>query len=114
MPWLVKAKQGTDLHTSTLSQAMAFEYMQGGFLKQQLPTIIQLYRNRRDAMHLALEQHFSETFYWEKPQGVSFVPGSAFSPSANQGTHCLRLNFSYPTPEEIPVGMARLAKALQS
>jgi len=139
LPWLVKAKQGTDLHTSTLSQAMAFEYMEGGFLKQQLPIIIQLYRTRRDAMQQALEQHFSDTFYWEKPQGgmffwlegkpsfdstafaniaiakgVSFVPGHAFSPSANQGVNCLRLNFSYPSPEEIPVGMARLAKALQS
>lgn len=139
MPWMVIAKQGTDLHTSTLSQAMAFEYMQGGFLKQQLPRIIQLYRTRRDAMQNALEHHFSDTFYWEKPQGgmffwlegkpnfnsnafakmaiaqgVSFVPGSAFSPTAEYGAHCLRLNFSYPTPEEIPVGMARLAKALQS
>ncbi|MCB0186656.1 MAG: PLP-dependent aminotransferase family protein, partial [Caldilineaceae bacterium] len=35
--WLVITKQGVDLHTSTLNQALAAEYLAGGYLQQQLP-----------------------------------------------------------------------------
>ncbi len=42
--WLVIVKQGTDLHSSTFNQALAAEYIAGGFLAKHLPNIINLYR----------------------------------------------------------------------
>ena len=42
--WLVIVKQGIDLHTSTFNQALAAEYIAGGFLESHLPKIIDLYR----------------------------------------------------------------------
>jgi len=42
--WLVLVKQGVDLHTSTFNQALAAEYLEGNYLEDHLPTIINLYR----------------------------------------------------------------------
>lgn len=38
-------------------------------------------------------------------QGVSFVPGNVFYPEKHRGSPYIRLNFSYPTPEQIDRGM---------
>ena len=38
-------------------------------------------------------------------QGVSFVPGNVFYPDKHRGSPFIRLNFSYPTPEQIDRGM---------
>jgi 2-aminoadipate transaminase len=38
--WLVLVKQGVDLHTSTFNQALAAEYLEGGYLSTHLPRII--------------------------------------------------------------------------
>jgi 2-aminoadipate transaminase len=37
--------------------------------------------------------------------GVSFVPGNVFYPEKHRGSPYIRLNFSYPTPEQIERGM---------
>lgn len=133
---LVQAKQGTDLHTATLNQILGYELARGGFIKQHLPTIIQAYRERRDAMLHALDEHFPEGVSWTRPQGgmflwvtlpdgidteqvlraaieqqVAFVPGTSFHP-AGGGTHTMRLNFSNARPEMIYDGIARLSKVL--
>ena len=71
--WLVVARQGVDLHTSTLSQALAAEYIGGGHLARQLPKILDLYRPRQQAMLEALERHMPEDFHWTRPEGGMFV-----------------------------------------
>jgi 2-aminoadipate transaminase len=38
-------------------------------------------------------------------EGVSFVPGNVFYPDKHRGSLNIRLNFSYPTPEQIDRGM---------
>ncbi len=38
-------------------------------------------------------------------EGVSFVPGNVFYPDKHRGSPYIRLNFSYPTPEQIDRGM---------
>jgi 2-aminoadipate transaminase len=38
--WLVVAKQGMDLHTSTLNQALEAEYLAQGFLESHLPAML--------------------------------------------------------------------------
>jgi len=58
----VIVKQGTDLHSSSFNQALAAEYISGGFLAQHLPKIINLYWPRQEAMLSALEKYFPDDF----------------------------------------------------
>lgn len=104
---LVQAKQGTDLHTSTFDQMLAFEIVkQEGFLVNHVRLIRALYKERRDAMLAALQKYFPPAAQWTKPKGglflwvtlpygmdasklleraiadkVAFVPGVAFYPA---------------------------------
>jgi aspartate/methionine/tyrosine aminotransferase len=55
---LVKARQGADLHTSTLTQMFAYEVARGGFLDQHVRLIRDVYRERRDVMLTALGKCF--------------------------------------------------------
>ena len=71
--WLVIVKQGVDLHTSTFSQAIAAEYISGGYIEQQLPKIIELYRPKHKAMLAALEKYFPKGFTFSKPEGGMFI-----------------------------------------
>ncbi|MCB0010181.1 MAG: PLP-dependent aminotransferase family protein, partial [Anaerolineales bacterium] len=117
---LVMARQAADLHTNTFSQAIAAEYLRGGYLAQQLPKIIALYKPRRDAMLAALEAHMPAGYRWNRPDGgmfiwaqapegtdaeklywqciehkVAFVPGKYFySDPKTQGLNTMRLNFT--------------------
>ncbi|MEM7030517.1 MAG: PLP-dependent aminotransferase family protein [Chloroflexota bacterium] len=118
--WLTVAKQGVDLHTNTFGQAIATEYLQGGYLSTQLPKIIELYRPRRDAMVAALQKYMPAGFSWTIPDGgmffwvegpsgfdaealywqcvekkVAFVPGKFFYANETSiGQATLRLNFT--------------------
>jgi 2-aminoadipate transaminase len=123
---LVKVKQGVDLHTATLGQALAAVYLDGGHLAQHLPRIIDLYRPRQTAMLDSLERHFPESFSWSRPDGgmfvwaqgpagmdteavywravahkTAFVPGKYFYTEPGEGLATLRLNFTMAAPEQI-------------
>jgi 2-aminoadipate transaminase len=103
---LVQAKQGADLHTSTLVQCLAYDVCSRGLIRAHVKTIRRVYRERRDAMLEAMEEHFPTEVTWTRPQGglflwvrmpehmdaqelldvaveekVAFVPGHAFYPS---------------------------------
>lgn len=124
--WLVIAKQGIDLHTQTLGQAIAAAYLDGNHLEAHLPRILDLYRPRRDAMLAALDSHMPQDFEWTAPEGgmflwvrapqgvdtaalywqcvernVAFVPGQYFFTEAGAGTNTLRLNFTMVDEETI-------------
>ena len=124
--WLVIARQGVDLHTSTLGQALAAEYVSGGHLERQLPAILDLYRPRQQAMLDALERHLPEGFRWTRPEGgmfvwvqgpagldaealnrlvlargVAFVPGKYFFVNQEDGVSTLRMNFTAADPAAI-------------
>lgn len=117
--WLVVVKQGIDLHTNTLSQALAAEYLTGGHIQDHLPKIIDLYAPRQRAMLAALDRYFPDGFTWSRPQGgmfiwvegprghdmvelyhqavarkVAFVPGTFFYAGHEQGLETMRLNFT--------------------
>ena len=117
--WLVVVKQGIDLHTSTLNQALAAEYLSGGYLETHLPNIINLYRPRQEAMLSALESYFPGSFKWSKPEGgmflwaegptgfdmetvywkaverkTAFVPGKFFYTHPGEGLETMRLNYT--------------------
>lgn len=134
---LVQAKQGTDLHTATFNQVLAYEVSHGGFLDQHIRFICETYRKRRDVMLDVMEETMPAGVHWTHPLGglflwvtlpngmnttevlktavdrkVAFVPGGPFHPCGG-GLNTMRLNFSYCRPEVIQEGMIRLADVLR-
>jgi len=135
---LVQAKQGADLHTGTFVQMVANDICQRGILKQHVRRLRTVYRDRRDAMLDALQEHMPEGVSWTVPQGglflwvrtsdrvntreflakaiearVAYVPGFAFYPGENGGEHSMRMNFSYCNEETINEGIYRLGTAMK-
>jgi hypothetical protein len=134
---LVLAKQGTDLHTSTFAQMIAYEAARGGFIDEHVRMLRREYRERRDAMLHAMAEHFPPSVTWTRPRGglflwvrfpegwtpadvlreaikerVAFVVGSAFYADGS-GRNTARFNFSNSTPDLIREGIGRLAMVLQ-
>jgi len=134
---LVQAKQGTDLHTATFNQVVAYELIKNGFLEEHIHLIRNVYRERRDAMLRGLEREMPAGVQWTHPQGglflwvtlpegldtseiftdavkekVAFVPGASFFPHGG-GHNTMRLNFSFSNPEQIEEGIKRLARVIR-
>jgi 2-aminoadipate transaminase len=135
------AKQGIDLHTSTVNQMIAYEILSDhghhtDFLRDHVRFIRKVYRERRDAMLEAMERYFPPGVEWTHPEGglflwvtlpinldatelfqtaidhhVAFVPGRAFYPD-NEGHNTFRLNFSFCDQERIELGIRRLGEVL--
>jgi 2-aminoadipate transaminase len=137
--WLVLAKQGVDLHTSTFDQALATEYLLGGHLQEHLPHILTLYRPRHSALLEALTDFMPQDFRWSRPEGgmfvwvegpseinlaevyskaiqqqVAFVPGHFFFTEPGAGLNTMRLNFTMPTPEEIYTAVQTLGALVRT
>lgn len=131
---LGQAKQGTDLHTSSFNQIVAYEVGKGGFFSQHVKFICDMYRERRDVMLDCLSEHMPSGLKWTRPEGglflwmelpqgvdsaamlqeslkekVAFVPGGSFFANGG-GENTLRLNFSNAKPEKINEGISRLGK----
>jgi 2-aminoadipate transaminase len=134
---MVIAKQGFDLHTSTLNQMIVTKLVSEGTLERNLPNLISLYRTRRDLMLELIGHHFKGFAEWTQPDGglfvwlrfpehidteqmlvkalehhVAYVPGNGFF-AATPPMNTLRLNFSNMPPERITEGMNRLAQILR-
>ena len=137
--WLVIVKQGIDLHTSTFNQALAAEYIAGGFLERHLPKIIDLYRPKQEAMLSALDAYFPEGFKWSRPEGgmflwvegpegfdmeelywkavkrnVAFVPGKYFYTSQQEGIETMRLNYTMTDEETIDNSIRTLSGVINN
>ena len=135
--WLVIVKQGTDLHSSTFNQAMAAEYIAGGYLARHLPKIINIYRPKQEAMLSALDNYFPDQFSWSRPEGgmfiwaegprgldmeklywkavernVAFVPGKYFYSSPGEGIETMRLNFTMTDADTIDRSIKTLAEVI--
>jgi len=134
---LVMAKQGADLHSSALSQVIAYEFCKRGLLPAQVKRIRDTYRIRRDAMLEAMKEHFPPGVRWTVPQGglflwvmlppgvdsvellrealdeekIAFVPGIAFFTDGS-GQDTLRLTFASSPPEVVREGIRRLGQAI--
>lgn len=130
------AKQGADLHTSTLNQCIAVELLANGVVDANLPNLISLYRERRDMMMQSLQTFVGELATWTHPAGglfiwvtllcglnsthlltealkksVAFVSGDSFF-FDGRGTDSMRLNFSCTPPETIRDGVRRLGEVI--
>ena len=124
--WMVLVKQGVDLNTCTFTQALASEYLAGGYVINQVQKIIKLYSPKLEAILKALENNFPKNFKWSKPdggmflwvegskgmdmeevykrsiaKGVGFVPGKFFFPNPDDGIETMRLNFTNVSVEQI-------------
>ncbi len=135
---MAQAKQGMDLQSATFNQMLTAEVIQGDFLSRHIQTIRSVYRERRDVMLNAMQQHFPDGVSWTRPEGgmflwvtlpeevdaagllgealankVAFVPGTSFYPLASR-KNTLRLNFSNAQPAQIREGIARLGQVFQS
>lgn len=133
----VLAKQATDLCTNVFSQYVAYEYVNGGHLDDQVKTIRTLYKHKRDVMLSALKEYFPEEVKWTLPKGgmfiwislpsmidtrlmfqkalskkVAYVVGEAFFPEGGN-YHSMRLNFSYSDDDTIKEGIKRLAEVIK-
>jgi len=134
---LVMAKQGTDLHTSTFNQYVAYEVGRKGFIDDHIKRINSVYKERRDIMLEELEKNMPEGVKWTRPLGglflwatlpeecntrdlfaiavekkVAFVPGYSFFPNGG-GHNTMRLNFSNAKPDMIRLGIQRLAETIK-
>ena len=135
---LIQAKQGADLNTSTVVQYMAYDICSRGLIKAHVKKIRDAYKERRNVMLQAMEEHFPPGVTWTRPQGglflwarlpeqidaekllkvaveekVAFVPGNAFYPDGADGRCCMRLNFSNAQPDMIREGIRRLGQAIK-
>jgi len=137
--WLVIAKQGVDLHTSTFNQALAAGYIAGGFLADQVPRIVDIYRPKQELMMRALAEDLPDGFTWSRPDGgmfvwvegpdgfdmgpvyersvaagAAFVPGKYFFTSPNTGIETMRLNFTTAEPGELSRAVAIIGSAIEA
>jgi DNA-binding transcriptional MocR family regulator len=129
---IVLAKEAADLCTSPFTQMLADVYMRSAQSTTDLDLLTKIYKDRRDTMLDAMDRYFPPEartrlpegglFLWvsiDAPidtdamlaralgEGVAYISGTGFFPDG-RGRDAMRLNFSYPAPEQIEEGMRRL------
>ena len=128
-------KQPIDFCAPAISQYIALEYLRRGYFeKYHLNGALLGYKEKRDLMLKTLEENLPDAkftkpiagmfvmlFLPEEADGMAFasklmekervvvVPGKPFY-TDDSGKNAIRLNFSRPSKEDIPVGIEKLAK----
>lgn len=135
---LVMAKQAEDLHTSGLSQVVAYQVTRDGFVDAHIQRLVSAYRQRRDALVDAMETALPDEIHFVRPTGGFFVwvdfptcvdadalfdlaiqhgvvclPGTWFHLD-NSGGHSVRLSYSAAPPAVLAEGVRRLAVAVDA
>lgn len=131
-------KESMDLESSALTQRAVAAYMDAGHLPAHIQRLRETYGRRRDVMLAALARYFPAEARWTRPQAgmfvwvelprrvdaeellqtavvesqVAFIPGHAFAIRPEDGSHCMRLNFTNCTSDQIKEGVRRLAAVL--
>ena len=134
---LVRLKQATDLHTSTLVQRAALRALSGGLMERHLPAVRAVYARQCGAMLDALAASMPASVTWTHPAGgmfvwatlpegldaaallaraierrVAFVPGEAFYASRPM-RNTMRLSFATVAPERIAEAVAVLGELVR-
>jgi 2-aminoadipate transaminase len=132
---LINAKQAMDTCTNLPAQRLLTGFLTGGHLEEHLVRQRAQYKLRKEAMHAALTEHFGDIAHWTDPEGgfflwvtlengvnaeelfelalaegVAFIPGPAFSPTA-RFQNAFRLCFASTPPARIHEGITRLRRA---
>lgn len=131
-------KQSADLHTNTFGQWVTYEYMHRGHLKRHIPNIIKLYKEKCRLLLKAMDEYFPDDVKFTRPKGgmfswaslpeeidtkemlmgaiekkVAYVVGSAFYANPHRGKSKMRLNFTHPANDKIPIGIKALAGVME-
>ena len=131
------AKEGADLSSSVLDQAIVVEAIREGLIQRRLPQLRQFYEVRCRAMLDALDRFAPAGSRWTKPQGgffilmelaahadatqmlpeaidhgVAYVPGQPFFVDGS-GANTLRLAYSKESPEAIADGVERMCRVFR-
>lgn len=134
---MIVAKQSMDLCSPSYTQLIVAEYLKRGLLPKQIENIRRLYGRKLEIMLDALKKYMPKGVRWSKPKGglflwiklpkrmsandlfpkaienkVAYVVGSAFH-CDDAGQNTMRINFSYPSEQQIVEGIQRLAKMLR-
>jgi DNA-binding transcriptional MocR family regulator len=132
---MVLAQESALLCPSSFTQMMISEYLANADWKGQIDTFRGVYKERKDAA-LAAMHEFLPDLHTTRPDGgfylwvtlpegvdskamlplavkelVAYTPGTAFYGDGT-GQNKLRVCYSYPTPENIRVGIKRLANVI--
>jgi 2-aminoadipate transaminase len=132
------AKEGADLSSSVLDQAIVIEAIRAGLIERRLPELRKFYQVRCAAMLGALDRFAPAGAHWTKPAGgffilmelaggadssallpdaieggVAYVPGQPFFVDGS-GANTLRLAYSRETPGAITDGVERMCRVFQN
>ncbi|MDY6786576.1 MAG: PLP-dependent aminotransferase family protein [candidate division WOR-3 bacterium] len=134
----VVAKQAKDLCTPPFNQYITAEFLKRGLLSETVKKTIEIYREKNELMLQLLDEKMPKDkgVKWTKPEGglflwvtmpdnidcdemfkkaieenVAYVVGSAFYVGGRK-KNSFRLNFSYPSKEDIRKGVDRLVKVV--
>jgi DNA-binding transcriptional MocR family regulator len=130
-------KLDNDFHTPTLIQHIAARWLATGAYERHVKETIPFYRERRDALLVALERHLAGEDHVDPPtgghhlwvtldralderalyteavrHGVTFTPGGAVTAERRSQTS-FRLSYSLLDPGQLDEGVRRLARAIR-
>ncbi|MBR0519224.1 PLP-dependent aminotransferase family protein, partial [bacterium] len=130
-------KQSVDVCCSTFIQGIVAEYMKSNLLESHIGDVVKEYKTKKDLMLKMLSENMPKGVTWTTPSGglflwitlpenidsesmlkkaiehkVTYVPGYAFHHNSEM-RNCLRVNFSYPTLEQIEKGVKSLAEVIK-
>jgi DNA-binding transcriptional MocR family regulator len=133
-----KMKQAIDLHSTTFTQHVVYEFSKDGALEAHIEKIKKAYGKRRDVMIDALRKNFHDGTTWTEPEGglflwvklpnnisaskllptalkagFAYVPGKYFF-SQRPDDSTMRLNFCNAAEDNIVEGIKRLASVVRS
>ena len=134
---VILLKQSVDLCTPSFSQLILAEYLRRGRMKESIEKAIDCYRPKLEAMLAALAKYMPDEVHWSKPTGgmfiwltlpehidtkeifmtaiehnVAYVIGRPFH-CDHTGGNTLRLNYSFPSGDQIETGIEHLADAIR-
>jgi 2-aminoadipate transaminase len=135
---VIMLKQSVDLCTPSFSQLILAEYIKQGKMRRSIENAIECYKPKLKAMLDALEKYMPDQVRWSKPTGgmflwltlperidtkdifmtaiehdVAYVIGRPFH-CDRSGGNTMRLNYSFPSAEQIETGIQRLSGAIKA
>ncbi len=133
-----RAKQNTDLASSTIGQHILHSAFQRNLIEEQIENVLPFYKKRLETMAQALNKYFPDNTSWNKPRGgfffwvklpeniksrqllqkaienkVAFVTGSSFFVKEENGNNYMRLSFCNDHPDDIDRGLETLGSLIQ-
>ena len=134
---IILLKQSVDLCTPSFNQLILAQFIDQGGMKNKIHQAIELYKPKIKTMLHSLENNMPDEVSWSKPRGgmflwlnlppgmdskelllkaveknVAYVIGQPFHCDGS-GKNTLRLNYSFPSTEQIEKGIKLLAQVIK-